>query len=337
MKSQMVEKVLEEFKGLTNDEAYVHVFSKRMMQPIPDHEGEFFGTDQRLYMLPYIKELVSHLPPNSQILDVGAGAGDVVDFALKDSPKGTIINIEEPNPALIQTYVEKVKSYPNLRVGRVCNKPVQDYYQGTHIEEFPKNSQNLVLSIHMIYHLTDFKNPKINPEKDLIDAISFLYGCLIPGGSIFIVYADLLDSPEGGAVCGLAEKYFRQKYPHECYADNLVSIYKARNHLLGPKGTIANILSKHYPKTSPKLKSVRRKSHFFGKSIEDIAVLALATELCPSDSNQFDLSKLQFCLDYIKQNPERIGLVKEEGNVPQKGLWRADEPEVIASITKERI
>ena len=75
--------------------------------------------------------------------------------------------------------------------------------------------------------------------------------------------------------------------------------------------------------------------HFFGESKADIAVLALATELCSSDSREFDLTKLQFCLDYVARHPHQIGLQKEVGNVTQKGLWRANEPHVIAIIKKE--
>ena len=187
----------------------------------------------------------------------------------------------------------------------------------------------------MIYHLTDFTAPKIKPIEDLIEAFSFLYGLLIPGGAIFIVYADLLDHFQEEAVCGIAEKYFREHYPDEFIADNLISIYKARNYLLGPEGVICSYLKKRYPHTTPKLVSQQHKSHFFGENIADIGVLALATELCPSDNEKFDLAKLKYCLDYVSNHPERIGLQKELADVPQKGLWRASEPQVIAVITKD--
>lgn len=55
-----------------------------------------------------------------------------------------------------------------------------------------------------------------------------------------------------------------------------------------------------------------------------------------SDKSAFDTTKLQFCLNHVLQNSSQIGLQKEVGNVPQKGLWRANEPHVIAIITKER-
>lgn len=326
--------ILREFQGLTNDQTYVNVFSKRMMDPIPKRQGEFFGCDQRIMMMPSIQRLVADLPQNAEVFDVGAGAGEVVDFALKDAPKGTTINIEEPNPLLIQEYINKLTKYPNLKSGIAFEGTLQDYYKGSRKPVTPQNPQNLILAIHMIYHLTDFTAPKIDAEKDLIEAITFLYGLLAPGGSIFIVYADLASTDQGEAVCSMAEKYFRTQFPIDCFADNLSAIYKARNQLLGPNGTISTVLKKRYPGTNPILYAERQQSHFFGKTPEDIAVLGLATELCPSDPNPFEISKLQFCLDYVSRYPERIGLQKEEREVPQRGLWRANEPQVLSTITK---
>ncbi len=331
----MFENVIQEFTNLTNAMAYVKIFSRRMMKPVPDKIGEFYGTDQRMDMLPFLQRRVKIVPEHGQVFDVGAGAGDVVDYALKNASKGTVVNIEDPNPHMIKTYVNRLKKYANLTIGSVYEGPIQDYYQGQRKGKAPKQPQNLILAIHMIYHLTEFTDPEIDAEVDLIEALSYLYGLLAPQGSIFIVYADLMDGPKGEATCGMAEKFFRQKYPQKSFANNLISIYRARNRLLGPNGSIAEFLGQRYPNTKPKLHSEWRECHFFGESIEDIAVLALATELCPSNQESFDISKLQFCLDYVLRHPEKIGLQKEERNVPQKGMWRSNEPQVIATITKD--
>lgn len=326
--------VLDEFSDLTNEEAYVHVFSQRMMKPIPNRKAEYYGCDQRIDMLPFLKRLVDKLPENGQVFDVGAGSGDVVDFALQSAPKNTVINIEEPNSILIKNYLATLKRYPHLRTGVAYCGIIQDYYRGKTSNQYPLQPQNLILAIHMIYHLTDFLIPQIDPEGDIIDAVSFLYGLLAPGGSLFIVYADLLDHAHSKAVCGLAEAFFREQYPREYFADHLVSIYKARNRLLGPQGTIEKHLEKRFPHTKPKLVSELRKTHFFGESIADIGVLGLATELCSSGKDKFELSKLQFCLDYVSRYPERIGLERETGPVPQKRFWKANEPQVIAILTR---
>lgn len=327
------EDVLGEFRELTNEEAYAHVFSQRMMKPVPGRTAEYYGCDQRIDMLPFLHGLVEKLPNNAQVFDVGAGSGEVVDFALKNAPENTVVNIEEPNSILMGKYLKTLKRYPHLREGVAYDGTIQDCYRGQ-AKQCPSQPQDLILAIHMIYHLTDFTLPQIDPEADIIDAISFLYGLLAPGGSLFVVYADLLDHDGDKAVCGLAEAYFRERYPDDYFADHLVEIYKARNNLLGPNGSIGRHLERRFPNTRPKLESERRKTHFFGESIADIAVLGLATELCSSDKEKFDLAKLQFCLDYVLRYPESFGLEKEGADVPQKGRWRANEPQVIAILTK---
>lgn len=327
--------VMDEFDGLTNAQAYVNVFAKRIMKPVPNKCGEYFGCDQRIDMGPVLRGLVEKLPEHAEIFDVGAGAGDVVDFALKYAPKNTVINIEEPNKGLIDSYLKRLQKYPNLKQGIAYNGFLQDYYQNNLSEQTPKKAQNLILAIHMIYHLTNFTAPKIKPEVDIIEAFSFLYGLLAPGGNIFIVYADLLENAQGEAVCGLSEKYFRKNDTQGKIADNLLSIYKARNQLLGPEGTICEHLKNRFPETNPKMISQRHHTHFFGETVADIGVMGLAGELCPSNDEKFDIDKLKFCLNYVSEKPERFHLQKEQGEVPQKGLWRANEPQVIAVITKE--
>lgn len=329
------ERVLEEFDGLTNQQAYVNIFSKRMMKPVLEKESEFYGCNHRIDMLPFIRTLLRSIPENGHIFDVGAGAGDVVDFALKYVDQKITIHLEEPNPSLLQAYLKKLKDN-HLEAGVAYEGILQDYYQGNRRGTYPSVPQNLVLAMHMIYHLTDFTHLHIHPQDDLMEALSFLYGLLAPGGSLFVAYADLLENEDGEAICGMAERYFRHFYPSDRYADNLIAIYKARNELLGPGGSISTILAKRFPDTTPTLTLERRMCHFFGESIADLAVLGLATELCPADHNLFDTKKLQFCFDYLTDYADRMGVQKESRDVPQKGLWRGNEPHVIAIITREK-
>lgn len=331
---RMIAGVLEAFHGLTNAQAYARIFSKWMMRPVPGRESEFYGCDHRLDMQPFVRRLVADLPENGEIFDVGAGAGDVVDFALKDARAGTVINLQDPNRALLDEYLERIKRNPHLKQGIVYRGPLQDYYERRKPVLLPHKPQNLILAMHMIYHLSDFVQPDVKPEQDLETAVSFLYDRLAPGGSIFICYADLSDGEWGEAVCGMAEKYFRNHFPQSHYADNLVAIYRARNSLLGPNGTIGTRLAERFPDTKPEVQAEWRMCHFFGETIADIAVLGLATELCSVDNDLFDLDKLRFCLDYVLRNGNRMGLTIEQRDVPQRGLWRAFEPHVMSVITK---
>ena len=58
----MFEKVLGEFTGLTNTPAYVKIFSRRMMRPVPNKIGEFFGIDQRIVCFLLSKSAVPLFP-----------------------------------------------------------------------------------------------------------------------------------------------------------------------------------------------------------------------------------------------------------------------------------
>lgn len=325
------ERVLQEFEGITNAEAYIKIFKERLMKPVPGRVAEFYGCNNRIDMLPHIQNLVLNLPQGGQIFDVGAGAGDVVDFALKDAAPGTTINIVEPNHHMFEEYIQKIHKYPHLRLGTPYNGRLQDYYQAIQQAERPSQPQNLILAMHMIYFLTDFMDENIHPREDLIEAFSFLYELLAPGGSIFVAYADL----EYESVASLTDKYLRTLFPNEKYADNLESIFRARNEVLGPNGTIAHELQKRFPGTKPILHSKWRMCHFFGESAADIAALGLISELNSFNEEKFDMRKLRFCLDYIMQNPDHVGLKIEDGPVPQRGLWRTNQPHITAIITKQ--
>ena len=73
---------------------------------------------------------------------------------------------------------------------------------------------------------------------------------------------------------------------------------------------------------------------FFWRIHSGYSCLALATELCSSNTHIFDLEKLKFCLDFVAKYPQSIGLQKETRNIPQKGHWMANEPHVITMIQK---
>jgi len=62
----------------------------------------------------------------------------------------------------------------NIKFNKIYKEPIQDLYLKNNL---PKNI-NLILSIHMIYHLTNFMEKNIDPEKDIINFIDFLFNCI---------------------------------------------------------------------------------------------------------------------------------------------------------------
>jgi len=66
------------------------------------------GSNQRAYFLPLLKDLLATLPVNSNIFDIGAGNGTIIDLVLRDGIKGkSTVSFLEPNPSSIESYKKK--------------------------------------------------------------------------------------------------------------------------------------------------------------------------------------------------------------------------------------
>lgn len=315
--------IIEEFTNITNKQAYERAFTRRFMLTTSAISDEIFlGNTQRADFLSLLTQCLKQLPPEPYIFDVGAGGGEVVDFAISQLPSATI-SIEEPNEILLAKYQDRIQQYANLFLDEIFPQPIQDLYLKSHLIA----QQDLVLSLHMIYHLTDFtvKNPA--PEQDLINAIQFMYSMLKPGGKIFLVYADLAAAVVGKATIA----YYQQTNP--AYAKNLERIYTARNELINKGGILQSLITLE-PAYHPTLQSTYQSSYLFGNSIEDIGAMCLIGELVAATDEIFDLNILKFCLNFVKEHPAEIGLCREERDVLQRGMYRCDEPQVVCVIEK---
>lgn len=326
----MRRQLYEEFRGLTNERAYVKALSERLLRRSPGRQGLFLGTDQREYFLPLLQELVAGLPEEAHVFDFGAGAGEIVDSCLAQVPGRATIHLEEPNPRLFLQYVQRVQACERLRLGTVYNGLVQDYYHPLW-GEAPQRAaqpQDLVLGIHMLYHLTDFHLPCIHPEQDLLDMVSFMYGLLREGGAVFLAYADL----EQGLVGEVETAWYARARPARPEVGNLRKTYAARNRLL-KEGHALLELARRFPRTRPTLESHLVEGHLFSQTLPDMAALCLVGELLEVDDEPFDMSVLEFAVDYLETDPRRRGLVREHQG-PRQGMWRADQPQVVTIIRK---
>src|SRR5688572_12118531 len=120
--------LLEEFSGITNNEAYKLAFTKRMLRPDPYRPGEFLGTTQRKDFMAVLEPLVAELPHHAQVLDIGGGSGETtVQLALKDV-SNAILSVVEPNPVLLDQYKEHLKNSRNLQLGISHCGTLQELY-----------------------------------------------------------------------------------------------------------------------------------------------------------------------------------------------------------------
>jgi hypothetical protein len=323
-----------EFQSISNYQAYKKVFSDRMMLPHPTDSRRLLGNTQREDFLPFLQPLIRRLPTNANIFDVGAGAGEIVDLALYEATSAAI-SIEEPNPLLIKSYQERVKKYPNLHLALVHEGSMQDLYRYIKSSHNPsarvapaKESQDLVLALQMIYHVTPFEENGIDPDTEIIDAVSFLYETMRPGSSLFLVYSD-----DDTATTGLASEWYFEKTRQLSKLANLKKIKRARNRIL-KSGLIAEFLAAKFPQSKPRLTCERTSSWIFGRTLEDMAILCLLGDDELSNDQEFDVRKLEIYLDFVKNNAERIQLGIEQRPIAQQGMYRFFQGQLVLTIEK---
>ncbi|CAM2069551.1 hypothetical protein SCOR_29530 [Sulfidibacter corallicola] len=325
--------LIEEFSGLTNNEAFLRAFTDRvlLLNPDPDFEDPFLGNTQRRDFLPHLVDMVSSLRedgPTRRIFDLGAGKGEIVDLVLDErAPMGTRVSIEEPNPNLMQRYVHRIERSQRLQLGEVFPGDVQSMY---HLD-LPAE-QDLVLAIHMVYHLTDWRCASADPAEDLRTMVGFSYGLLRPGGRLFLVYAD-----QTRALAGLVGLYFyRTRWAKDpSLARDLARIYRARNSLLADGGIVPE-LAIQYPDRPAEIEVHRLPSMFYGKTLADLAAMSLVGELIGADDEPFELDKLVAAGEFLSRHGAEVGLRRDDEPGPRQGMWCADQPQVVVIITRTR-
>ncbi len=323
--------MFEEFEKMSNAEAYRRAFHELLMLPDPQKPGNFLGNSQREYFLPFLKKILKEIAPKDvvKVFDVGAGSGEIVDIALSALKSG-VVSIEEPNSLLLKRYRSEIEKYNNLKLGSVYPGTVQDLYRsptGTQwFDSLPP--QDVILALHMIYHLTPFATEdQIAPEDELIEMLSALYGKLAIGGSLVVVYADQLKSMGGK----IGYNHFQKRSP--IYANNLRLIWIARNHLI-KNGTISGILDSRYPQTLCEINVKETPSKFFARSLEELTVLNLSGELGTSDEDQFDVTKLHTAYEFISSYANDMGVSVEVADGPRKGMVGGNQPQIICELKK---
>ncbi|HEY9681356.1 MAG TPA: class I SAM-dependent methyltransferase [Oculatellaceae cyanobacterium] len=323
-----IEKLKQEFAGKTNHEAYELAFIKRMLRPNPTEPGTFLGNTQRQEFIPLLKCLFEKLPRFPQVLDIGAGGGEIVDAALKHLHEATI-NLVEPNPVLLAKYQECLRCSSSLREGVSYCGPFQDYYDSSDVQmpAFEK-PQDLILAIHMLYHFTDPRSEQIDPDNDLESAVAKMFSFLAPGGFLFIVFANQLVS-----TTGRAGRYYFSETGRVDVADRLLEIARSRERLLG-QGEISKILNERFGPGCTSVESTVTPSCFYGDNVEDIVAMCITAEIGEINEQPFDLRKLDLCGSFVQKHSADIELVIESRDVPQRGMVRSNQPQIVCVIQR---
>ncbi len=302
----------DEFQDYTNKQAYEAVFVQRMMLREHPDGTQVLGNSQREDFLPFLHALLKQVPTAAHILDVGGGAGDIVDLAL-ERVEGATIHVEEPNEAFLESYRQRLLSHPSLKCGILHPVPVERL-------PLPLSSGgtetlcDAVLAIHMLYFV-----------DDLVDTLRALYGSLRPGGVLFVVIADQLVS-----TTGRAGRFHFARIGDESRVHKLDEHWARREVLLGQAG-IASLLD---PESPPMVEVHRTESWLFGRDPDDVVAMCLAGELLSADDEMFDLRKLESCRAFLDEHGDTVQFGVEDRPIPQKGWHRAVQPQIVTVIRR---
>ncbi|CAG8715522.1 27730_t:CDS:2 [Dentiscutata erythropus] len=321
--------------------------------------SDILGTDNRELTIPSLHETLQSVINNNtsttdefHMLDVGAGSGETIDwfFAKKleenisMGKKKNIIHIIEPNPDLLKAYQQKLLEYKHLNQGIVYQGSVQNYYIYHENALAPPKlpaSVDFINCMQMIYYLIDITKQTIDPRKDIIDFITFLYRLLRPGGAIYITFSDTR--------CGFFSidcKFYEQIIGNMNVPQRISQMNKVLNELLF-EGKILEILESQIvdKNTCPKIFSNKISSGFYARSLADLAVISLlGGGILRSNDEMLDFRRLDFAINELKTaavTPVAIGEEKPYGLTRcirgEENVWRSERPLIISVIRKEHM
>ncbi len=302
----------DEFRNYTNKQSYEAVFARRMMLRERPGGTRVLGNSQREDFLPFLHALLKQVPTAAHILDVGGGAGDIVDLAL-ERLEGATIHVEEPNEALLESYRQRLSAHASLKCGTLHPVPVERLQLPLSIGG-TETLCDAVLAIHMLYFV-----------DDLVDTLRALYGSLRPGGVLFVVIADQLIS-----TTGRAGRFHYARVGDESRVHKLDQCWALREELLGQAG-IASLLD---PESPPMVEVHRTESWLFGRDSDDVVAMCLSGELLSADDEMFDLRKLESCRAFLDEHGDTVRFGVEDRPIPQKGWHRAAQPQIVTVIRR---
>lgn len=317
---EALELVRNEFEGLEPHRQYRNAFA-RLLKPDPLGRVPMMGTDQRDLFVPELRWVIEAcVPTDGHILDFGAGDGQTFALVAGSVPEGTRVSIEEPNPGYVADYSAFLRTQVHLRPGMALVAGFDEIDAAAERSEasLPQDgSIELGLAIHMIYFLNDL-------SAGLTRMVRFLK----PGGALFIVFADEIDS-----YTGLVVKRFIEAGGDSGDNARHLAVIAERRRLLGSPaeggGAILEVLRN--AGTPAVLDAQRQPSRLYGHSLADLIALSTITVLCEVES----MAKFETATDLLRHDPEAVDLrIEDDG--PRKGMWSVAQPQWVSVVRRAR-
>jgi len=162
-----------------------------------------------------------------------------------------------------------------------------------------------------------------------MEALCWKYARLGVGGKLFIVGPGTFDH-KLGFLESFQTKWFNKI--NKEWGQNYSKMIETRTQLL-QEGKIINILKEKFPNTDPTISILLQSTSVFGQYRGDLALFSLAGPGTPINDNLFNLDMLHGSIEFFRNEyPIQI----EKKNIPYKGRWAADSPQICVTITRNR-
>ncbi len=315
---EALELVRNEFEGLDAHRQYRNAFA-RLLKADPLDRVLMMETDQRDLFVPELRQVIAAcVPTDGHIFDFGAGDGQTFALVAGSVPEGTSVSIEEPNPDYVADYSAFLRTQAHLRPGMalVAGFDEMDAAAARSGALPPQDgSVDLGLAIHMIYFLSD-----------LPAALTRMVRFLRPGGALFVIVADEIDS-----YTGLVVKRFIEAGGDSGNNARHLSDIAERRRLLGSPadggGAIVEVLRNAGAPAD--LDTQRQPSRLYGHSLTDLLALSTITVLSEVES----MTKFETAAELLRHDSEAVDMRMEDDG-PRKGMWSVAQPQWVSVIRR---
>jgi SAM-dependent methyltransferase len=313
--------IQNEFGGCDAHRQYRNAFA-RLLKWDPLGRVLMLGTDQRDLFVPQLRRAIAELvPEGGAIFDFGCGDGQTLALAADAIPAGVTLSFEDPNPDYVERYRRFVESRPGLRIGAALATGFEELDETARRRgiALPENrSVDLGLALHMVFFLADLEG-----------ALARMVQFLVPGGALFIVFADERDGYTGHVL----RAFIEAGGDTGANARHLAAIQERRRLLADPGaggGAILGALRRAFPDERYRLDAVRQPSRLYGHSLADLIALSAISVLSQIEGT----GKFASARRLLEERPEQVDLrIEEDG--PRTGMLSVAQPQWISVIRSE--
>lgn len=310
-----LEIVANEFDGLNTHRQYHNAFA-RVIKPDPLRRVLMMGTDQRDLFVPLLRRVIGdHVPPEGQIFDFGAGDGQTFGCVADSVPVGTMVSIEEPNPAYRAAYQAFLARQPHLRSGAVLEVGIDDIETGG----LPAPaSVDLALGLHMI-----------NFAADPAATLAAILRLVKPGGALFSVCTDVANAYTGSVLRTFVAS--GGEIGDSGGGEEYDAVIEQRRRLLAPAAEGGGLIAEmaRGMGLAVECDSVRQPSRMYGHTLADLLAIANIGEL----ANVPGTVKFNSAAQTLRDHSEDVDL-RIETDGPRAGMWSVAQPQWVSRIRR---